>query len=75
MLLSSDVLDKIWTLRRGMGDNNDYAEMVLRRFMHSKSNEEYLASLESTGREGAARDANAREGGSRPSGSRALQER
>nr|NNM90466.1 transcription termination factor Rho [Bacilli bacterium] len=75
MLLSSDVLDKIWTLRRGMGDNNDYAEMVLRRFMHSKSNEEYLASLESTGREGATRESNAREGGSRPSGSRALQER
>ncbi len=51
MLLKSEELDKIWALRRSMGDNSDYAEMVLRRFMQTKTNVDYLATLESASRD------------------------
>ncbi len=47
-LLTPEELDKIWALRKSMGDNADHSEIVLRRFMHTKSNAEFLASLEST---------------------------
>lgn len=49
LLLTSEELDKIWTLRKTLNDNNELTEMFLRRFMQTKSNIEYLASLESVG--------------------------
>ncbi len=47
-LLTPEELDKIWALRKSLGDNNEFSEIFLRRFTHTKSNAEFLASLEST---------------------------
>ncbi len=51
-LLTSEELDKIWALRKSLGDNNEFTEIFLRRFMQTKTNEDFLATLEST-RDGA----------------------
>lgn len=48
MLLTPEELDKIWALRKSLGENNEFTEIFLRRFMQTKSNTEFLASLEST---------------------------
>jgi transcription termination factor Rho len=55
VLLTSEELDKIWALRRSLGDNNEFTEIFLRRFKQTRSNTEYLSTLESTtdsGRDG-----------------------
>ncbi len=48
VLLTSEELDKIWALRRSLGENNEFTEIFLRRFKQTKSNAEFLATLEST---------------------------
>ncbi len=48
LLLTPEELDKIWALRKSLGDNNEFTEIFLRRFTHTKTNAEFLASLEST---------------------------
>ena len=48
VLLTSEELDKIWALRRSLGENNEFTEIFLRRFKQTKSNTEFLATLEST---------------------------
>ncbi len=48
LLLTPEELDKIWALRKSLGDNNEFSEIFLRRFTHTKTNAEFLASLEST---------------------------
>ncbi|KYP81484.1 transcription termination factor Rho [Ferroacidibacillus organovorans] len=47
-LLTSEELEKIWALRRSMSENNDFTELFLRRFTHTKTNAEFLATLETT---------------------------
>ncbi|MHB1630182.1 MAG: transcription termination factor Rho [Bacilli bacterium] len=63
-LLTPEELDKIWALRKSLGDNNEFSEIFLRRFTHTKSNAEFLASLESTRETRDTRD-NPRTGASR----------
>jgi len=48
LLLTSEELDKIWALRKTLNDNSEFTEMFLRRFTHTKTNAEFLATLEST---------------------------
>jgi transcription termination factor Rho len=45
MLLPKEELEKVWAIRKSMGENQDFTEMFLRKFKHYKSNQEFLASL------------------------------
>jgi transcription termination factor Rho len=46
LLLSREELEKVWAIRKSMGDNQDFTEMFIRKFKHYKTNAEFLASLE-----------------------------
>lgn len=46
MLLPKAMLEKVWAIRKSMGDNQDFTELFLRKFKHYKTNEEFLAGLE-----------------------------
>ncbi len=46
LLLAREEIDKMWALRKSLGDNAEFTEIFLRRFMKTRSNEEFLASLE-----------------------------
>ncbi len=48
LLLTREELDKMWALRKSLGENAEFTEIFLRRFNKSRSNAEFLASLEST---------------------------
>ncbi len=48
LLLAREEIDKMWALRKSLGDNAEFTEIFLRRFMKTRSNEEFLASLEGT---------------------------
>ena len=48
LLLTREELDKMWALRKSLGENAEFTEIFLRRFIKSRSNAEFLASLEST---------------------------
>lgn len=48
LLLSKEELDKLWSIRKGLSDNNyDYTDAFLRKLKNSKNNQEFLSSLES----------------------------
>ncbi len=47
LLLTPEELEKMWALRKSLGDNNDFTEIFLRRFTHTKTNQEFLATIES----------------------------
>ncbi|EJY56646.1 transcription termination factor Rho [Alicyclobacillus hesperidum URH17-3-68] len=44
-LMPKDELEKVWAIRKSMGDNQDFTEMFLRKFKHYKTNKEFLDSL------------------------------
>ncbi|MFD1675834.1 transcription termination factor Rho [Alicyclobacillus fodiniaquatilis] len=44
-LLARDELEKVWAIRKSMGDSQDFTEMFLRKFRHYKNNKEFLDSL------------------------------
>lgn len=48
LLLTKEEIDKMWALRKSLGDNPEFTEIFLRRFMQTKTNAEFLATLEST---------------------------
>ena len=48
LLLAREEIDKMWALRKSLGDNAEFTEIFLRRFMKTRSNEDFLASLEGT---------------------------
>jgi len=50
LLVPKEELDKVWAIRKSMGENQDFTEMFLRKFKHYKTNQEFLESL-SLGRE------------------------
>lgn len=45
-LLTKEELEKVWAIRKTMGDNQDFTELFIRKFKHFKTNVEFLASLE-----------------------------
>jgi transcription termination factor Rho len=45
MLMPRDELEKVWAIRKSMGENQDFTEMFLRKFRHYKTNAEFLDSL------------------------------
>ena len=46
LLLPKETLEKIWAIRKTMGDNQDFTELFIRKFKHYKTNEEFLQGLE-----------------------------
>lgn len=48
LLLSKEQLDKIWALRKTMNDSPDVTEALLKKLKDTKTNEEFLASLEAS---------------------------
>ncbi len=46
LLQSREELEKVWAIRKSMGDNQDFTEMFIRKFKHYKTNAEFLGSLE-----------------------------
>jgi transcription termination factor Rho len=45
MLMPRDELEKVWAIRKSMGENQDFTEMFLRKFRHYRTNAEFLDSL------------------------------
>lgn len=46
LLLPKELLEKMWAIRRSIGENQDFTEMFIRKFKHYKTNEEFLEGLE-----------------------------
>ena len=46
MLLTKEELDKIWALRRSMNDSHEFVEAFLKRLAETKTNREFLDSLD-----------------------------
>ncbi|MCL6592836.1 MAG: transcription termination factor Rho, partial [Alicyclobacillus sp.] len=46
LLQPKAMLEKVWAIRKSMGDNQDFTELFIRKFKHYKTNEEFLNSLE-----------------------------
>lgn len=45
-LLTKEELEKVWAIRKSMGENQDFTELFIRKFKHFKTNAEFLAGLE-----------------------------
>lgn len=52
LLMSKDKLDKIWSVRKTMNDSNEFVESFLKKLSESKTNEEFLAQLETKNNNG-----------------------
>lgn len=48
MLLPKEIMEKIWAIRKSMGDNQDFTELFIRKFKHYETNQEFLDGLEIT---------------------------
>lgn len=46
MLLSKEELEKVWALRKGMNESYEYLEAFLKKLGNTKTNQEFLDSLE-----------------------------
>jgi transcription termination factor Rho len=46
LLVPKTMLDKIWAIRKSMGESQDFTELFIRKFRHYKTNEEFLDGLE-----------------------------
>jgi len=46
MLMAKEELDKVWAIRKSMNESNDYLEMMLKKLADTKTNTEFLESLE-----------------------------
>ena len=46
LLLSKEELEKLWMLRRSMSDSPEYTEAFINKLASTKSNAEFLATLE-----------------------------
>ncbi len=49
VLLTKEQLDKVWAIRKNMNDSSEFVEAFLKRLGETKTNEEFLASIESSG--------------------------
>lgn len=46
MLLTKEELDKVWAIRKGMNDSIEFVDQFLRKLSNTKTNQEFLDSLE-----------------------------
>jgi len=49
MLLDKDALDKLWAIRKSMNDSMEYVEGFLKKLANTKSNQEFLDMLDTSG--------------------------
>ncbi|KPV55960.1 transcription termination factor Rho [Paenibacillus sp. A3] len=49
MLLTKEELDKVWAIRKGMNDSHDYIDAFLKKFAETKTNQEFLDTLDPNG--------------------------
>ncbi|CAG7652903.1 transcription termination factor Rho [Paenibacillus allorhizosphaerae] len=49
MLLTKEELDKVWAIRKGMNDSHDYIEAFIKKLADTKTNQEFLETLEGGG--------------------------
>jgi transcription termination factor Rho len=49
MLLSKDVLDKVWAIRKSMNESHEYVEAFIKKLVDTKTNQEFLDTLEKLG--------------------------
>lgn len=54
MLLTKEELDKVWAIRKSMNDSQEFVEMFLKKLGETKTNQEFLESLDASGLLGAA---------------------
>jgi len=47
MLLTKEELEKVWLIRKSMNENNDYIEQMIKKLQETKTNAEFLESLDS----------------------------
>ncbi|TVX85229.1 transcription termination factor Rho [Paenibacillus agilis] len=47
MLLTKDELDKLWSVRKNMNESPEFVDQFIRRMRDTKTNEEFLATLDS----------------------------
>ncbi|WP_211749631.1 transcription termination factor Rho [Paenibacillus sp. Marseille-Q4541] len=52
VLLSKEELDAIWAVRKNMNESYDFVEGFLKKLRNTKTNEEFLASLDTAGQSG-----------------------
>ncbi|MCI3926811.1 transcription termination factor Rho [Paenibacillus sp. TRM 82003] len=50
VLLSKEELDKVWAIRKSMQDNHEYTEALLKKLGDTKTNEEFLQTIDTTKR-------------------------
>ncbi|GBF77820.1 transcription termination factor Rho [Paenibacillus sp. 598K] len=48
MLLTQEELDKVWAIRKGMNDSMEFIDNFLKKLADSKTNEEFLMSLDTS---------------------------
>lgn len=46
MLLTKEELDKVWAIRKNMNDSHEYIEAFLKKFADTKTNQEFLETLD-----------------------------
>ncbi len=63
MLLEKDALEKLWAIRKSMNDSMEYVEQFLKKLSNTKTNQEFLDSLDTGGGSGSSGPAST--GGSR----------
>jgi len=49
MLMSKEQLDKVWAIRKGMNDSTEFIDGFLKKLADTKTNEEFLMSLDTSG--------------------------
>jgi len=49
MLLTKEELDKVWAIRKGMNDSIEFVDQFLRKLANTKTNREFLDSLDTSG--------------------------
>lgn len=49
MLLDKEALDKLWAIRKGMNDSMEFVEQFLKKLSNTKTNQEFLDSLDTSG--------------------------
>lgn len=47
MLLTKEELEKVWLIRKSMNENNDYIEQMIKKLSETKTNADFLESLDS----------------------------
>jgi transcription termination factor Rho len=49
LLLDKEALDKLWAIRKSMNDSMEYVEQFLKKLSNTKTNQEFLDSLDTSG--------------------------